>query len=153
MAESDEFPLDAERIRELLPHRYPMLLVDRVWEIGASSVVAEKQVSMNDPFLAGHFPGQPIMPGVLIIEAIAQAAGLQVLWNEPENRGRGIALLALERSRFRRPVVPGETMRLIADRVRQRGEIYVFEGQAQVKGELAAETRIKAAFVNWGEKT
>jgi len=148
----DKFPLSLERIRELIPHRYPMLLVDRVLEVSGTDVVAEKLVSANEPFFAGHFPERPIMPGVLILEAIAQTAALCVFLNEPENLGRDIALVGVNSARFRRPVVPGDILRLSVSIMRKRGAIYRFEGTANVRGETVAETEFMAAFVEWEDR-
>ncbi len=149
----DKPPLNIEQIRELLPHRYPMLLVDRVLEIGERDIVAEKLVSANDPFLEGHFPGRPIMPGVLILESLAQAACILVVSSERQARGFGVALLGVQHARFRRPVVPGDIMRLSVQLLRKRGPLYRFEGTANVNGELAAETTFTAAVVDWEGKT
>ena len=149
----DKLPLNIEQIRELLPHRYPMLLVDRVLEIGERDIVAEKLVSANDPFLEGHFPGRPIMPGVLILESLAQAACILVVSSTREARGIGVALLGVQHARFRRPVVPGDIMRLSVHLLRKRGPLYRFEGTANVNGELAAETTFTAAVVDWEGKT
>jgi len=104
--------LSINQIREILPHRYPMLLVDRVVEITNDEVIAEKLVSANEPFFAGHFPEIPIMPGVLIIEALAQAAGIGVRYNDAEARSRDLVLAGINRCRFRRPVVPGDVLTL-----------------------------------------
>ncbi len=149
----DKLPLSSEQIRELLPHRYPMLLVDRVLEITDLETIAETLVSANEPFFAGHFPDRPIMPGVLVLEAIAQTGLVGVLWNEPDKRGRGVALAAVRSARFRRPVVPGDILRLSARLLRKRNLIYRFEGTATVRGEIAAETELLAAFVDWEGKT
>ncbi len=149
----DKPPLNIEQIRELLPHRYPMLLVDRVLEIGERDIVAEKLVSANDPFLEGHFPGRPIMPGLLILESLAQAACILVVSSERQTRGFGVALLGVQHARFRRPVVPGDIMRLSVQLLRKRGPLYRFEGTANVNGELAAETTFTAAVVDWEGKT
>ena len=109
----EKLPLGIEQIRKLLPHRYPMLLVDRVLEISEGDnlvVVAEKLVSANEPFFQGHFPDMPVMPGVLIVEAMAQTSGLGLRYREPDSLGRGVALVGIDRARFRRPV--GEDRRL-----------------------------------------
>jgi 3-hydroxyacyl-[acyl-carrier-protein] dehydratase len=141
--------LNAEQIRELLPHRYPMLPVDRALESGELDVVAEKLVSANEPFLTGHFPDRPIMPGVLILEAVAQTAGVWVFWHQREEAGRGIALVAVRKARLRRPVVPGDIMRLSARLLHKRGSFFHFEGAASVQSETVAETEFTAAFVDW----
>lgn len=145
----DKPPLGAEQIRKLLPHRYPMLLVDRVLEITPWDVVAEKLVSQNEPFFEGHFPGLPIMPGLLILEAIAQCAAVGRYWNEPESKGRGVALLTVKRARFRRPVVPGDVLRLSSHLLRKRGSLFRFEGTATVEGQTVAETEFLAGFIDW----
>ncbi|MBW2414458.1 MAG: 3-hydroxyacyl-ACP dehydratase FabZ [Deltaproteobacteria bacterium] len=145
-------PLGIHEIRKLLPHRYPMLLVDRVLEIeeaGDELVVAEKLVSANEPFFQGHFPEQPIMPGVLIIEALAQTAGLGERWRRPETRSRGVALVGVNRARFRRPVLPGDTLTLRTTTRRRRGDLFVINSVAQVLGDTVAEAEIMAAFVDW----
>jgi beta-hydroxyacyl-ACP dehydratase FabZ len=141
-------PLEAPKILELLPHRSPILMLDRVLEVTPDEVLAEKLVSANDPILAGHFPGMPVMPGVLLIEAMAQAAGIGVLVNYPEHRGRGVALLGIDHARFRRPVVPGDRIRIHVRVVRRHGGVYRFAASAQVEGELAAEAELMAAFVD-----
>lgn len=143
--------LSITQIREILPHRYPMLLVDRVLEITADEVVAEKLVSANEPFFVGHFPEIPIMPGVLMIEALAQAAGIGVRYNDPEARSRDLVLAGVNRCRFRRPVVPGDVLTLHTRNLRRRGNLVVVEGVARVGTEVAAEAEIMAAFVKWGE--
>ncbi len=149
----DKLPLTSEQIRKLLPHRYPMLLVDRILELTDTETLAEKLVSANEPFFAGHFPEWPIMPGVLVLEALAQTAAVGVLWNEPANRGRGLALAAVRSARFRRPVVPGDILRLSTRVLRKRQLIFRFEGTATVRGEIVAESEFLAGFVDWKEKT
>jgi len=148
----DKLPLTSEQIQELLPHRYPMLLVDRMLEITDTDAVGEKLVSANEPFFAGHFPGRPIMPGVLVLEAIVQVGALCVLWNEPANRGRGLALLGVASARFRRPVVPGDILRLSTRVLQRRGSLYRFAGTASVRGETAAEAEFLAGFLEWEDK-
>lgn len=128
-----------------------MLMIDRVAEIGEVGIVAEKLVSANDPLLAGHFPDRPIMPGVLILEAIAQAACVWVVHHEPQYRTHGVALLGIDRARFRRPVVPGDLLRICVQQERRRGTIFRFEGTASVRGETVAETAFTAAIVDWEE--
>ncbi len=142
-------PLSIERIKELLPHRPPFLMVDRVTEVGDDYIVGEKLVAANEPILQGHFPGRPIMPGVLIVEAVAQLAGLWEMIQHPQFRGRGVALVGIDRARFRRPVVPGDVLRLEAHFLRRRRDVIQFRGSASVDGEKDAELNLLAAFVEW----
>jgi beta-hydroxyacyl-ACP dehydratase FabZ len=141
--------LGIKEIRELLPHRYPMLLVDRVLEISEDHIVGEKFVTSNEPFFQGHFPDHPIMPGVLIIEAMAQLAGLLVLYNEPTSRTKGLVLAGVNRARFRRPVLPGSVLGLHVTRLRRRRDIFVVAGIARVEGDTVAEAELIAALVDW----
>lgn len=150
-----KFPLDAEQIQRLLPHRYPMLLVDRVLEISSREegiVVAEKRVGEGEPFLQGHFPGRPVMPGVLIIEALAQAGAIAINYWDPSPSHRVIALVGVDRARFRHPVVPGDTLTLRARVLRSRSDVVVAEGVASVKGQAVAEARVMASFVDWKDE-
>ena len=145
----DKGPLSIEQICEIIPHRPPMLLLDRVLELSETDVVAEKLVSPKEVWLDGHFPDRPIMPGFMILEAIAQAAAVWVVKTRPEVKGRGTALLGVNHARFRRPVQPGDLLHLNARILRTRGLIFRFEGTATVNGELAAETEFIAAIVDW----
>src|SRR5207247_8420401 len=112
--------LDVNEIRRILPHRYPMLLVDRIVELSTERIVGIKNVTANEPFFAGHFPGFPVMPGVLIIEAIAQVGAVAVL-GMPENKGKLAFFAGLDEVRFKRQVVPGDTLRLEVTLTRVRG--------------------------------
>ena len=143
--------LDIDQIRALLPHRYPMLLIDRVLEIGEDSVVAEKFVSVNEPYFAGHFPEKPIMPGVLIVEAIAQTAGIGVRYHVERSRSMGLVLASIHKARFRKPVFPGTVLVLHVQQKRRRGDVILAEGIARVEGEVVAEAEIMAALVPWEE--
>ncbi len=148
----EKLPLGIEEIRKLLPHRYPMLLVDRVLEISEGDdlvVVAEKLVSANEPFFQGHFPDSPVMPGVLIVEAMAQTSALGMRYREPESLSRGMALVGIDRARFRRPVVPGDLLTLRSRLTRRRGDLFIFEAVAQVLGDTVAEARIMARLMDW----
>ncbi len=132
-------------IMEYLPHREPFLLVDRILEMErGQKVVAEKDVLADEPWFEGHFPGNPVLPGVLIIEAMAQAAGVLAFWTE-ESKGSSVAYFtSINKVRFRKPVVPGETIRLELDLIRRRGNIWRFQGHAYVDGQLVAEGEVQA---------
>ncbi|MBN1477448.1 3-hydroxyacyl-ACP dehydratase FabZ [Candidatus Sumerlaeota bacterium] len=138
--------LNIEQIEALIPHRYPFLLVDRVLEMEPPNRIrALKSVSANEPFFQGHFPGHKIMPGVLIIEALAQAAAIMSL-ALPDKRGWLVYLAGVDNAKFRRPVVPGDALMLEVELVRMRGPFGTVTGQALVDGELAAAAEIKFAF-------
>jgi len=138
--------LDVKDIIERIPHRYPFLLVDRVIEmVSGERAVGIKNVSINEPFFQGHFPGVPIMPGVLIIEAMAQLGAVIVLSQE-ENQGKLVYFAGIDRARFRRQVVPGDQLRLEVEITRMKGSIGKGEGKAFVDGELAAEASIMFAL-------
>ncbi|MDQ7794196.1 MAG: 3-hydroxyacyl-ACP dehydratase FabZ [bacterium] len=140
--------MEAEAIMKILPHRYPLLLVDRVLEVEPGRrAVGLKNVSVNEPFFSGHFPGNPVMPGVLIVEALAQVGAVALLAPE-ENRGKLGLLTGLERVRFRRMVRPGDCLRLEVELVRRRGPLGRGTGRATVDGKLAAEAEILFALVD-----
>ena len=141
-------PFDSRWIASVLPHRYPILLVDRVLElVPGERVVAIKNVTRNEPFFDGHFPGNPIMPGVLVIEAMAQTAGLLLL-HEIEDRARRVLFFSgIERARFRRPVVPGDQLRMEVESLRLRTVHSRFRGRATVDGELAVEAVCTSTMV------
>jgi beta-hydroxyacyl-ACP dehydratase FabZ len=134
-------PLELPEITRRLPHRFPFLFVDRVIEFeDGKRLVALKSVSVNEPFFPGHFPGRPIMPGVLICEALAQAGGLLSSCSKGGTRGdRGVVLAGLEHVRFRRMVVPGDQLRLEVELLHRRGPLWKMRGRALVDGKLAAE--------------
>ncbi len=134
--------LDIKEIRECLPHRYPFLLVDRIKEIvPGKSVVAIKNVTINEPFFQGHFPEVPVMPGVLILEAMAQAGAMMML-NAPELRGSISFLTTVEKARFRHPVVPGDQMVIFAEMGRLRGKMGKIHAHADVDGKTVAEAEM-----------
>ncbi|WP_371038425.1 MULTISPECIES: 3-hydroxyacyl-ACP dehydratase FabZ [unclassified Rhodosalinus] len=139
---------DIQLIQRILPHRYPFLLVDRVVEIdGTSSALGLKNVTMNEPHFQGHFPGQPIMPGVTIIEAMAQTAAVMVGTSlDLADKEMLIYFMGIDKCKFRRKVVPGDVveMRLRTLRGRPGGKVWKFEGRAEVAGELAAEAEFSA---------
>lgn len=130
--------LDAQQIQALIPHRYPFLLVDRILEIEEGvRAIGLKQVTINEWFFQGHFPGEPIMPGVLIVEALAQVGAVALL-SLPANQGKIGLFAGIDGVRFRRPVRPGDTLRLEVTLTKQRGPIGKGEGKATVDGQLAA---------------
>ena len=130
--------IDIQEILELLPHRYPFLLVDRVLEVEPGRrIVAVKNVTINEPFFAGHFPGRPVMPGVLIVEAMAQTGAVAVL-SEEENRGRIALFAGIDDTRFKRIVEPGDELQLECTLEQVRGSIGKGKARATVDGQLAA---------------
>ncbi len=141
--------IDIRGILAVLPHRYPFLLVDRVLDIDPGrSIVAVKNVSVNEPFFSGHFPGDPVMPGVLVIEGLAQAGGLLLIHDRADRDSKLLLFTAIERARFRRPVVPGDQLRYEVRVLRLRERHSKLEGRALVDGEVAAEAVISSAMVD-----
>ncbi len=150
--EPEAVQLDAQAIQRILPHRYPFLLVDKVVEIVPDKrAVGVKNVTVNEPFFAGHFPKRPVMPGVLIIEALAQLSGLLLL-NKPENLGKYAYFVALDHAKFRRTVLPGDTLVLEAQILRLRAKTGQMRTRAFVDGKLAAEADLMFALLEGEEK-
>jgi 3-hydroxyacyl-[acyl-carrier-protein] dehydratase len=143
-------PLDIKRVMAALPHRYPMLLVDRVEElVPHKSINAIKAVTINEGFFQGHFPGRPIMPGVLIVEALAQAAGvLAVESMDLAGSGKLVYFMAIDGAKFRIPVEPGVILRLDVEFVQKRSSVCKFAGRASVNGKLAAEASFTAMIAD-----
>jgi 3-hydroxyacyl-[acyl-carrier-protein] dehydratase len=143
-------PLDVRRVMEALPHRYPMLLVDRVESLDPEKgIVAIKAVTINEPFFQGHFPARPIMPGVLIVEALAQAAGvLAVEALGLAGSGKLVYFMAIDGAKFRQPVEPGVLLRLEVEFVQKRATVCKFAGRATVDGKLAAEASFTAMIAD-----
>jgi 3-hydroxyacyl-[acyl-carrier-protein] dehydratase len=143
-------PLDIRRVMAALPHRYPMLLVDRVEQIlPGQSITAIKAVSMNEGFFQGHFPGRPIMPGVLIVEALAQAAGILAVESFGlAGSGKLVYFMAIEGAKFRTPVEPGCLLQLDVEFVQKRTSVSKFTGRASVDGKLAAEASFTAMIAD-----
>ena len=143
-------PLDIRRVMAALPHRYPMLLVDRVEQIVPDrSITAIKAVSMNEGFFQGHFPGRPIMPGVLIVEALAQAAGVLAVESLGlADSGKLVYFMAIEGAKFRTPVEPGCLLQLDVEFVQKRASVCKFAGKASVNGKLAAEANFTAMIAD-----
>jgi 3-hydroxyacyl-[acyl-carrier-protein] dehydratase len=142
--------LDVKRVMAALPHRYPMLLVDRVESLDPEKgIVAIKAVTINEPFFQGHFPARPIMPGVLVIEALAQAAGvLAVEALGLAGSGKLVYFMAIEGAKFRQPVEPGVLLRLEVEFVQKRASVCKFAGRASVDGKLAAEASFTAMIAD-----
>lgn len=140
-------PMNVTEIMKLLPHRYPFLLVDRIIEFEAGKrVVGIKNVTVNEPFFQGHFPGHPVMPGVLIIEAMAQVGGAFAMINDSIGTDRVTYFAGIDNARFRKPVVPGDVLRLELELQACKRGLYCFSGKAYVDGTLVAEAELKATF-------
>lgn len=134
-------------IQRFLPHRYPFLLVDRILEIEEGKrVVGIKNVTINEPFFQGHFPGQPIMPGVLIVEAMAQVGGFLALLTLKKEGEPSAYFIGIDKARFRKPVVPGDNLRLEVEVLKQRRNMWVFSGAAYVDGALVTEAELMIAI-------
>jgi 3-hydroxyacyl-[acyl-carrier-protein] dehydratase len=143
--------LDVEAIQRLIPHRPPFLLVDRVVLLEPNRrIVAWKSVSMNEPFFQGHFPGAPVMPGVLILEALAQAAAVLAVRSisEDEARSKLTYLMAIDGARFRRPVVPGDRLELAVEIVKRKGPVWKQQAVASVEGQPVAECDLMAMLAD-----
>jgi len=150
MSERRQPLMDVTAIEKILPHRYPFLLVDRVLSLEPmKTLVAVKGVTVNEPFFAGHFPGHPVMPGVLILEALAQAAALLAKASMANDPGDKVTyLMAIDNARFRKPVVPGDSLELRVEVVKQKGAIWKERGAAYVEGEVVAEAEFMAMLVD-----
>jgi 3-hydroxyacyl-[acyl-carrier-protein] dehydratase len=149
-AEPQKPILDVEGIQKLLPHRPPFLLVDRVIAFEPmKKLVAWKGVTMNEPFFPGHFPGSPVMPGVLILEALAQSAALLAIMSlGPQEAGKLTFLMGIDAARFRRPVVPGDRLELHVEVTKQKGPVWKEKGTAIVDGQVCAEAEFMAMLVD-----
>ena len=142
--------MDVARIMHAIPHRYPMLMIDRVIDIVlARSAVGIKNVSVNEPFFQGHFPSHPVMPGVLIIESMAQTAAVLVVETlGPESAGKLVYFMTIDNAKFRRPVVPGDQLRLHVVKERSRGNVWKFHGTGTVEGVSVAEATFAAMIMD-----
>jgi 3-hydroxyacyl-[acyl-carrier-protein] dehydratase len=143
---ADATTADIMRVMQMIPHRYPFLMVDRVVDIRADeSAVGIKNVTINEPFFAGHFPAQPVMPGVLIIESMAQTAAVLVVSTLGAGaEGKLVYFMTVDEARFRRPVSPGDSLRVHVSKVRHRGSVWKFKGEARVDDTVMAQATFSA---------
>jgi len=142
--------IDIREIQNTLPHRYPFLLVDRILELDkGTKAVGIKNVTVNEPFFMGHFPGNPIMPGVLIVEALAQLAGLLAFLSGVQ--GDAVYFMSIEKAKFRKPVVPGDQLRLEITTLHQRANVWKFSGNARVDEKIVAEAEFTAMVLKKDE--
>jgi len=143
--------IDVNGIQKLIPHRYPFLMVDRIIEIEANTkAVGIKNVTINEPFFQGHFPGNPIMPGVLIVEAMAQIAGVLAFGSGVQ--GNAVYFMSIEKAKFRKPVVPGDQLRMEIKVTQQRGNVWKFSGTATVDDKVVSESEFTAMVVTKEQK-
>ncbi len=142
--------IDIMRVMEAIPHRFPFLMVDRVVELKRDvSCIGIKNVTINEQFFQGHFPRQPVMPGVLIVEAMAQTAGILVVETlEGAAAGKLVYFMSIDEARFRKPVVPGDTLRIHVTKLRNRGNVWKFSGEARVEGTLVAQAQFTAMIMD-----
>jgi 3-hydroxyacyl-[acyl-carrier-protein] dehydratase len=147
---SDGFPMDIQAVLAQLPHRYPFLLVDRVIEcVPGKRIHAIKNVTINEPFFQGHFPQYPVMPGVLIIEGLAQTAGALCVNSLGEDyKTELVYFMGIDRAKFRKPVLPGDQLHYHVRKIRNRGRVWRFFGEAKVDGQTVAEAEISAMLAN-----
>lgn len=142
--------LDVEAVMRMIPHRYPFLMIDRVVDlIPGAGAIGIKNVSINEPYFQGHFPSRPVMPGVLLIEAMAQTAAVVVVHSlGAESQGRLVYFMSVENARFRKPVFPGDTLHVHVTRQHNRGNVWKFSGEAKVDGVLVAEAIYTAMILD-----
>jgi 3-hydroxyacyl-[acyl-carrier-protein] dehydratase len=134
--------IDSQEIHGILPHRFPFLLVDKITELEAKKMaVGIKNVTISEPFFQGHFPDHPVMPGVLIVEAIAQVAGILAFKSGAKGN---VYFMSIEKAKFRKPVIPGDQLRLVVNVIQQRGNVWKCSGQAFVEDKLVSETELTA---------
>jgi 3-hydroxyacyl-[acyl-carrier-protein] dehydratase len=143
--------LDVNEIRQILPHRYPMLLVDRIVEFEPERIVGIKNVTVNEPFFTGHFPDFPVMPGVLIVEAMAQTAGVLVLKSIEDRATKVVLLVSIEYAKFRKPVVAGDQLRMELIMIKRKASVAKMSGKATVNGVLVAEAEVMCKLADRNE--
>lgn len=150
MSEKLDRVIDINEVMSMIPHRYPILLVDKVKDIVLDkSCVGIKNVTVNEPHFQGHFPSKPIMPGVLIVEAMAQASACLVVETLGEEaKGKLVYFMTIDKTRFRNPVIPGDVLELHIEKVRQRGPVWKFTGQGIVDGKVCAEAEFSAMIID-----
>ncbi|HEX3863108.1 MAG TPA: 3-hydroxyacyl-ACP dehydratase FabZ [Stellaceae bacterium] len=149
-ADEQSTQIDVQRIMEMIPHRHPFLMIDKVIDVVANKhATGIKNVSINEHYFQGHFPTRPVMPGVLIIEAMAQTAAVLVVHTlGPESEGKLVYFMSVDNARFRRPVVPGDCLHIHVTKQRHRANVWKFEGRAEVQGQLMAEAVFAAMILN-----
>lgn len=149
-AQQEKVEIDSIRLLELIPHRYPFLMVDRLIDVVSGlSATGIKNVSGNEPFFQGHFPERPVMPGVLLIESMAQTAAALVVHSlGPAAEGKLVYFLTVDNARFRKPVLPGDTMHVYVTKLRTRGNIWKFSGETRVEGVITAEATFSAMILD-----
>ncbi len=149
-ASSDMKTIDVMRIMEMIPHRYPFLMIDRVVELEVDKhAVGVKNVTINEPFFQGHFPRQPVMPGVLIIEAMAQTAAVLVVETlKGTAAGKLVYFMTIDDARFRKPVFPGDTLRIHVEKLRSRGNVWKFSGEVRVDEAVVSQARFAAMIMD-----
>lgn len=141
--------IDVEKIMQLIPHRYPMLMVDRILEVKPNGLVALKNVSINEEFFSGHFPNHPVFPGVLTIEAMAQAAAIFVMNSEDiDPKTKVVYFMSIEEATFRKPIVPGDAIHLHIEKIKNRGAVWKMQGEAKVDGARVANATFTAMIVD-----
>ena len=143
-------PIDIRQIMDMIPHRYPFLMVDRVIDyVPNESAVGLKNVTINEPFFQGHFPGVPVMPGVLMIESMAQTAAILVVQSQNlAKQGKLVYFMTIDNTKFRKPVGPGDALHIHVTTIKQRGPVWKFKGEAKVEGVLVAEAEFSAMIVD-----
>ncbi len=143
--------IDIKEILNLLPHRYPFLMIDKVISLQqGKSIVAVKNTTINEPFFQGHFPSYPVMPGVLILEALAQAGGILAYKTEGDDdlKDKLTYFMGIDKARFRKPIFPGSTIILNVELIKKKQFVWVFGGKAEVEGKLCAEAELMATFIS-----